>query len=118
MEVSSTVNAASVAQVLGARGGVAPVEVAQSPVRAEGGAAATTQVSADDAQRAVESVNEVVQVFNKGIQFSVDESTGINVVKVVEKETEQVIRQLPIEAVIKFAQTLDTIKGLLVKQSV
>ncbi len=115
MEVTS-VNTASVAQVLGARGSVAPAETLQ--VASAPDTTTASSVSEQEARRAVDSVNEVVQVFNKGIQFSVDEATGIDVVKVVEKGSDQVIRQLPIEAVIKFAQTLDTIKGLLVKQSI
>lgn len=117
MDVSTTVNAASVAQVLGARGGAAPAPRAGAEKPA-GDEPAKAAVSAEEAQRAVDSVNQVVQVFNKGIQFSVDDSTGIDVVKVVEKGTDQVIRQLPLDAVIKFAQTLDTIKGLLARDKV
>lgn len=72
----------------------------------------------EQAQKAVASINQVVQVFNRNVEFSVDDDTGIKVVKVVEKDSHDVIRQLPLEAVIGFARTLDTLQGLLVKQEI
>lgn len=121
MDVSSVANSSSIAQVLGglgATGGgnvtpkVQPVETA--PSRDDG----SGTVDAGQAREAVASVNEVVQMYNRNIEFSVDDTTGIDVVRVVDKSSDEVIRQLPVEAVIAFARTLDTLKGLLVKQHV
>lgn len=77
-----------------------------------------SEATVEQAQKAVESINLVVQVFNKNVEFSVDKDTGIDVVKVVEKGSNEVIRQLPLDAVISFAKTLETLQGMLVKQKI
>jgi len=46
---------------------------------------------------AVSSLNESVQNIQRGIEFSVDEESGRSVVKVLDRETGEVIRQLPAE---------------------
>ncbi len=46
---------------------------------------------------AVRSLNESVQNIQRGIEFSIDEESGRSVVKVVDRETGEVIRQLPSE---------------------
>jgi len=46
---------------------------------------------------AVRSLNESVQNIQRGIEFSIDEESGRSVVKVVDRETGDVIRQLPTE---------------------
>ncbi len=46
---------------------------------------------------AVRSLNESVQNIQRGIEFSIDEESGRSVVKVVDRETGDVIRQLPSE---------------------
>jgi len=45
----------------------------------------------------VSSLNESVQNIQRGIEFSVDEESGRSVVKVVDRETGDVIRQMPTE---------------------
>lgn len=45
----------------------------------------------------INSLNASVQNIQRGIEFSVDEESGRSVVKVVDRETGDVIRQLPAE---------------------
>lgn len=117
MEIQSVTNSAAVSQLLvgnqSAAGGASQNagQVASQP-------AVSSPVTPEQTQRAVDTINKVVQVFNNGVEFSVDESTGINLVRVVDKGTKEVIRQLPVEAVISFARTLDSLQGLLIKQRV
>lgn len=96
--------------------GTAPVRVEPSEPDAE--VAAKSEATVEDAQKAVESINLVVQVFNNNVEFSVDKDTGIDVVRVVDKSSNEVIRQLPLDAVISFAKTLETLQGMLVKQKI
>ena len=67
---------------------------------------------------AVERINKMVQQTGKGIQFSVDDDTGHTVVKVVDTETKEVLRQFPSETAMAIAKTLDRAKGLLISQKV
>jgi flagellar protein FlaG len=50
------------------------------------------------------------------LKFTVDEETGIQVVKVVDTETKDVIRQFPAEEVLAIAQALDKLQGLIIHQ--
>jgi flagellar protein FlaG len=65
---------------------------------------------------AVKSVNDFVNSVNKSLQFSVDDDTGKTVVKVIDTETKQLIKQFPSEEMLAIAKALDRIKGLLVHQ--
>jgi flagellar protein FlaG len=50
------------------------------------------------------------------LKFAVDGDTGAMVVKVVDTETDQVIRQIPSEEMLAIARNIDRLQGLLVKQ--
>lgn len=66
-------------------------------------------------QESLERVNEAVKVFNSSVRFSVDEETKQQVVKVVDVETDEVIRQIPSEDVLAIARAFDKLQGLLLK---
>jgi len=53
---------------------------------------------------AVSSLNDAVQNIQRGIEFSVDDESGRSVVRVVDRETGDVIRQLPAEDVLKISR--------------
>lgn len=67
-------------------------------------------------QKGVNDINKFVQTFNKDINFSVDEDTGRLVVKVVDKETKEVIKQIPSEEALRLADSLEKLQGLLIRQ--
>lgn len=72
-------------------------------------------VSAEEMQSAVSKLNDYIQIVRRNLQFSVDEDTGRTVVKVMDVETEEVIRQVPSEEALKLAKHLEEIRGLLFK---
>jgi flagellar protein FlaG len=72
----------------------------------------------EDVESAVTKANKVVQASARDIEFTVDDSTGTTVVKVVDRATKQVVRQIPSEEMLKIAEALDHLQGLLVKQKV
>lgn len=65
---------------------------------------------------AVKATNEFISRVNNSLQFSIDDETGTSIIKVVDKNTKEVIRQIPSEEMLAIAKALDTIKGLLVHQ--
>ena len=73
-------------------------------------------VSGDQLTAAVKAANDFVSLVNDSVQFSVDNETGKTVVKVIDKSTEEVLRQIPSEEMLAIAKALDDIKGLLVRQ--
>lgn len=62
---------------------------------------------------AVGRIKEFVQPINDSIQFSLDEDSGRTVVKVVDLQTNEVIRQIPTEEALTIAKALDKLQGLL-----
>lgn len=71
----------------------------------------------EEVEAAVKSVGEFVQPINSNLEFSVNDDTGQLVVKIIDRATKEVIRQMPSEEMLAIAKTLDSIKGLFVKQT-
>ncbi|SBT04209.1 Flagellar protein FlaG protein [Candidatus Accumulibacter aalborgensis] len=68
-------------------------------------------------EAATQSVREFVEPINSNLEFSVDHDTGETVVKIIDRATKEVIRQMPSEEMLAVAKALDSIKGLFVKQT-
>jgi len=90
-------------------GTVVPQVQAVAPV-----SSAATQ---EQVKSAVDQVNKVVQKMINGasIEFSVDQDTNVNVVKVMDKTTNEILRQFPSEEILTIAKVLDKLQGLLIK---
>lgn len=60
---------------------------------------------------ALDEISSRVQLLNRDLQFSVDENLGLGraVVKVLDSETKEVIRQIPSEEVLAIARHLEEI---------
>lgn len=65
---------------------------------------------------AVKKLNEVVAPALQTLQFSMDQDTHRIVVKVVDTETNKVIRQIPNEEVLAISKSLERLQGLFVNQ--
>jgi len=61
----------------------------------------------------VDSVNRYLKSIDQGVQFEIDEESGVTIVRVVDRETDQVIRQLPSEEMLAVARALEDLTGLL-----
>lgn len=65
---------------------------------------------------AAKRLQDFVSGVRGDIQFSVDTDSGKTVVKVVDRGTQEVIRQFPSKEALEIAGALDRFQGLLVKQ--
>jgi len=65
---------------------------------------------------AVKNMNDFLQVTRRTLQFTMDEDTGEMVVTIKDAETEEVIRQIPPENILKLAKELGKLKGLLFEE--
>ncbi|HMV19782.1 MAG: flagellar protein FlaG [Azonexus sp.] len=73
-------------------------------------------VKKGELQNVLKKLNEFVGVSNTDIQFTLDDETGVRVVKVVDRGTKDVIRQIPSEEILQIARALDKLQGLLIRQ--
>ena len=63
-------------------------------------------VSAEQLGEAVKSINEFVSAEMRTLNFSIDENSGKAVVKVIDFETKDVIRQIPGDEVLRMASAI------------
>ncbi|MBS4016595.1 flagellar protein FlaG [Azonexus hydrophilus] len=71
--------------------------------------------SRDEVEGAVSRLSKFVAPNQSEINFSVDESSGIRVVKIIDRNSNEVIRQMPSEEAVALARALDKLQGLLIK---
>ncbi len=75
------------------------------------------QISKEELDAAVITLNERVQQIQRDLLFSVDEGSGRTIVRVVNTETEEVVRQIPSEEVLRISRNiqeqLDDSSGLI-----
>ena len=60
----------------------------------------------DDLKQAVSKLNDYVQNMQRDLQFSIDKESGTMVVKVIDTQSEKVIRQIPTEETLRIARGL------------
>lgn len=79
--------------------------------------AAVTQAAAvpstEQLQEAIKSINRTLKGVNQDLEFSIDSDTRRTILKVVDQQTGEVIRQLPSEEALEIAKALDRLQGLL-----
>lgn len=70
------------------------------------------------AKAAAEKINEFIESFTRDIQFTIDRDSERVVLKVVDRKSGDVIRQIPSEEALEIAKVLDELKGLIIKEKV
>lgn len=71
-----------------------------------------TQAAVEDA---VQLLSNFVSDVHPEISFSIDKESGMQIVKIVDTTSDEVIRQIPSEEAVHIAQALDKLQGLFVK---
>lgn len=82
------------------------------------GAAADTASSGLDREaleQKVEELSDMVQGRQRDLSFSVDDDSGRTVVKVINSQTEEVVRQIPMEEVLEIARRIESGEGGMLK---
>ena len=65
--------------------------------------------SAERVEKAVEQLNDYVQSLQRDLRFSMDEELGRPIVRVVDSQTQEVIRQIPNDVALNLARNLKDI---------
>lgn len=98
-----------------ARASVSPQVVASSVasysrVAQEGGGADVRQayqdVQREELDSAVTRLNDYVQSVRRDLQFEVDNDSGKTIVRVLDRDTKELIRQIPDEVALRLAENL------------
>ena len=95
-------------------------KAANAPERAQQAAAAAPQAPAQNhpehVAQAVKTINATLTNLNQNVEFTIDEDSQRTVVKVIDQETKQVLRQMPSQEALDIANALDRLQGLLIRQ--
>ncbi len=73
----------------------------------------------DQVSQAVAKLNKSPQAQSQGLEFSIDHDSKRTIVKLVDQNTKEVLRQIPSQEALEIAKSLEESanKGLLIKQT-
>ncbi|MDZ7385285.1 MAG: flagellar protein FlaG [candidate division KSB1 bacterium] len=71
------------------------------------------EMAAEVAAQVAHALNEFVSAVNVGIAFLVDQATGRTVIKVIDRETNEIIRQVPPEEMLRLVARMNHVLGVL-----
>lgn len=77
--------------------------------------AAQPAPSREAVQQAVDYVNAALAASNRGVEFSLDPDTRAVIVRVIDKQDNSVLRQMPSQEMLAIAKALDQLQGLLLR---
>lgn len=76
-------------------------------------APAAAELPPEQVAQALEQVRKTLAPVAQNLQFSIDDDTGRTVVKVIDAQTKEVIRQIPSEELMAITRALSRLQGLL-----
>jgi flagellar protein FlaG len=76
----------------------------------------TATVDPQHLQAAVDAANKFLAPVARNLQFSIDQDSGKTIVKVIDTETDKVVRQIPCEEMLAISRALGKLKGVMVEQ--
>jgi flagellar protein FlaG len=85
---------------------------------ADSQAAEAEKLTAGKLQESLEEINNVLAGFSISVQFQIDPDYQDLIVKVVDRASGELIRQMPSADVVRISKAMDNLKGLLFSQSV
>ena len=89
------------------------VKLPEAPVQS---AQANPKPATEQIRKALEALKQAVPIKSSALQFSLDESSGQAIARVVDSETGELIRQIPSKELMEIAHAIDKMQGMLLKQ--
>ena len=67
--------------------------------------------------KAVKKLNDSAAAQGRRLSYRVDSSTNRVVVQIINQETDEVIRQMPVEEALHIAEQLDPLRGMMLNEN-
>jgi len=96
-----------------------PAAQTEPPRATRAAAVPSAPQPAQDPERVVQAVaalNRAMAALSREVEFMSDQETGHTVVRVVDRQTQEVIRQFPSQEMLSITHALDRLQGLLFQQ--
>ena len=84
----------------------AAAEAAEAAKQASAEEAEAQALAREDVQGSVDKLNEMMQSVRRELQFSIDDDSGRTIIKVIDAETQEIVRQIPPEEVMTLVERL------------
>lgn len=94
-----------------ARQGATPVE---SPTPSEAPVATAVVPGKEELMALAEEMNQTLKQINGNYSVSVDDATGVMVVRITDEDTGEVVKQIPPQQILDVSVSVERIVGLLV----
>lgn len=70
-------------------------------------------LTVDEVNQTVEALNQAMQQLRRGLNFRIDEKSGETVIAVIDKQTDEVIRQIPSDDILRLSAHMQEMQHLL-----
>lgn len=87
------------------------------PTQKQAAAPAHAPLSSEAVKQVARQINDFLKSSSSSIEFTVDGDSSTVVVRIVDSQTNELIRQIPSEEMIAISKSLDQMAGLLLKQT-
>lgn len=94
---------------------IEPQAASVATARSEGADAVKDKSEQNQLPEALKRINTVLQVRAPGLEFSVDDDSARAIVKVIDTNTNEVIRQMPSKEALEIAKALERLDSLLIR---
>lgn len=104
--------------------GVVSVVISQASTNRDNGVEQPRKVlqketrSAEEIHKDLEMINEQLKSSNSSIQFSVDDKSNDVIVRIVDRDSGEVIRQIPPESIVRLRDSMKDMSGLFVEKKI
>ncbi len=113
MSVAASTVAPSSQQPQQTQKSVQPIVEPPKNERLQQQAKESQEVSTQKLDAAIDRLNQMMESSQRSLSYSVDKTSDKVVVQVKDYTTDQVVRQIPTEEALKFAESLDRMLGML-----
>ena len=76
-----------------------------------------SEPSADELSAAVKKLNDSMSASAQSLEFSIDQDSKRVVVKLIDQNTKEVVRQIPSAEALQMAKSIDKMQGRLINQT-
>lgn len=82
----------------------------------QGSVAENTTLTVEEISETVEALNDMMRSIERGINFRVDDDNGRTVIKIMDKQTSELIKQIPSEDILRLINSMQNMQSLLFEE--
>lgn len=95
-----------------------PLSLPETDENKENSSEPKTILAPEESQALLEEILKKVEVLNRYIKMEVDKELGVTVVKIIDKKSQEVLRQIPPEYLLEVMKKFEEMLGLLVDERI